>query len=153
MNLNFSKNGVQNTQKLKPNLLVTYDDDLDLAFDINSFYKISSRNRTRRTSYNTYFTPIFKQEINETRIKQSLNNQNIFNLQRESLFAYDSSERFKTLTKSKHRLNIEERNRISNKNSNLKKENNNSSINSLELLQKRNNFLINSLKKNYDFFK
>lgn len=151
MDFNLTKNASENTDKLKKSLFVV-DDELDSLLDMKSFYKISNQNRARRTSYNTYFTP-FQQQINETRVKELFSKSYIPSFSRESLFAYDSSERFKALTKSKNRLNFDERNRIANKNSNFKKENNNFSINSLESLQKRNNLLINSLKKNYDFFK
>lgn len=125
----------------------TPDKQPDLSFEINNFYTLSGRNRSKRTNYNINFTP-FKQdpkEISSKKRSHSINGSLMHNI----LHPFAPAERPKIILKNKGRLSVEDRYRIMNRNSNYKKETNNLSVKDLELLQHRNSLMLDNLKKNF----
>ncbi|RNA19201.1 hypothetical protein BpHYR1_000256 [Brachionus plicatilis] len=122
------------------------DKEHELSLEMNTFYRLSGLNRTKRTSYNMNFIP-FKEDLKETRLK-NLSHSTNGSLQ-SILHPFESSVRTKVVLKPKSKLSVNDRYRIMNKNSNYKKETNNLSVKDLELLQNRNNLMLNNLKKNF----
>lgn len=112
----------------------------NLSLEMNNFYKLSGRNRSKRTNYNINFIPLNQDPKKRS---HSTNGSSI------NTIPNAATERSKIILKNKGRLSVEDRYRIMNRNSTYKKETNNLSVKDLELLQQRNNLMLDNLKKNF----
>ena len=138
----------------------------DAQFCLNDYYKISANRRSKRTMYSQTFVDSFASDSFYDKLKTSSKN-----LDKDSLlldktlketrikswfdspcYQFNASDRLNQLLKSKtNKHSVEDRYKMYQRSNDYKlhKANNNSSINAIESLAKRNSALIQDFKKKY----
>jgi hypothetical protein len=138
----------------------------DGQFFLNDYYKLSSNRRNRRTIYSRNFIDVFASDSFNLKSKSNQSNQNDLLTPNKTLketrikswfddpcYHFDSQDRLTQLIKSKtgNKQSVEDRFKIYQRSNDykLQKANNNSSIDMIENLAKKNSSLIQDFKRKY----